>query len=238
MHPTEAALLAFVHGELDSRAAAILRTHLSECGACAATETALRREDAEVGGLLRALDHPVPHRSAPRTAAARPRLLHPALAASLALLLAGVAAAAVPGTALNRWIQSRLEAAPAAPRTATTPTTPPSEPGQAAGGIEIPAPRALVVAFDVPEPNGVLLISTAERADASLRAYGGDVAYEVTDGRIRVDNRRPARRYKLEVPASLGRLTVFIADRPVFDSTERPLGPAADSISLAPASNR
>jgi hypothetical protein len=234
VHPTEAALLAFVHGELDSRAAATVRTHLSECGACAAAETALRREDSEVGGLLRALDHPVPHRSAPGTAAARARLLQPALAASLALLLAGVAAAAVPGTALNRWIHSRLENAPAAPRTTTTPTTPPPEPGQAAGGIEIPAPRALVVAFDVPEPDGVLLIRAVDRADAALRAYGGDVAYEVADGRIRVDNHRPARRYTLEVPRALGAVTVLVADRPVFDSGERPLESSPDSVSLAP----
>jgi hypothetical protein len=82
--------------------------------------------------------------------------------------------------------------------------------------------------------NGVLLISTADRADASLRAYGGDVAYEVTDGRIRVDNHRPARRYTLEVPRALGEVTVLVADRPVFDSGERPLGSSPDSVSLAP----
>jgi len=91
-----------------------------------------------------------------------------------------------------------------------------------------------VVAFDVPEPDGVLLIRAVDRADAALRAYGGDVAYEVADGRIRVDNHRPARRYTLEVPRALGAVTVLVADRPVFDSGERPLGSSPDSVSLAP----
>jgi anti-sigma factor RsiW len=240
VHPTEASLLALVHGELDGRAAAAIRTHLSGCAECAAIETALRREDADVGALLRVLDHPVPSRSTPALPTPRFRFRNPALAASLALLLAGVAAAAVPGTALNRWVRGRLEGAPpTAPRAApSVPTTAPTAPGQAAGGIEIPTPRALVLAFALPEPDGMLTVRTTDRADAALRAYGGDVAYEVADGRIQVDNRRPARRYMLEVPAALGRLTVLVADRPVFDSAERPLGPTPDSISLAPASER
>jgi anti-sigma factor RsiW len=240
MHPTDASLLALVHGELDGRAAALVRAHLDTCAACAARETVLRREDSEIGALLRVLDHPVPKRVAPAGTPRRPRVRHTALAASLALLLAGVAAAAVPGTALNRWIRSRLEgASPTAPRAARpAPTAAATEPAQAAGGVEIPAPSALVVAFAAPEPDGVLTISVAERADAALRAYGGDVAYEVGNGRIRVDNRRPARRYTLEVPTSLSRLTVLVAGRSVFDSAERPLGPAPDSISLAPVSNR
>ena len=240
MHPTEASLFGLVHGELDGRAAAAVRAHLDSCAGCAARETALRREDSEIGALLRALDHPVPKRAAPAGTARRPRFRHTALAASLALLLAGVAAAAVPGTALNRWFRSRLEgASPTAPRAApSAPTAAATEPAQTAGGIEIPAPSALIVAFAAPEPDGVLTISVADRPDAALRAYGGDVAYEVGDGRIRVDNRHPARRYTLEVPTALSRLTVLVAGRPVFDSAERPLGPAPDSISLAAASNR
>jgi anti-sigma factor RsiW len=233
MHPNDAMLLALIHGELDDDAAATVRTHLSDCAACLASEAALRRGDQEIATLLRELDHPVPGLSPP-AAASRPRFRHTALAASLALLLAGAAAAAVPGTSLNRWIRSRLDGAPPTAPRAAPPLPAPAPPAQAAAGVEIPTPRALVVSFRAPEPGGLLTVSTGARADASLRAYGGDVAYQVGDGRIAVDNRRPAGRYTLEVPATLSRLEVLVGARRVFDSADRPLGASPDSVSLSP----
>jgi hypothetical protein len=107
-----------------------------------------------------------------------------------------------------------------------------------AGGVEIPAPRALVVTFARPERDGVLRVSASNRADASLQAYGGDVAYQVGDGRIEVDNRKPAGRYTLVVPATLSRLTVLVDGRSVFDSAVRPTASGVDSIPLAPVGSR
>jgi hypothetical protein len=91
-----------------------------------------------------------------------------------------------------------------------------------------------VVSFAAPEPGGMLTVSTGDGADATLRAYGGDVAYQVGDGRIAVDNRRPAGRYTLEVPATLSRLEVLVGGRRVFDSADHPLGAGTDSLSLSP----
>ena len=235
MHPNDATLLALIHGELDLPQAAATRRHLSDCAACADRHAALRAGDAEIGTLLAVLDHPAPKLPLPAAAVSRPRFRSAALAASLALLLAGGAAAAVPGTAINRWIRSRLDGAPpTAPRTASpAPTAAPAAPAQAPGGVELPASRALLVTFATPESSGVLTVSVTDRADAALRAYGGDVAYQVGDGRIAVDNRRPAQRYTLEVPAAVGRLTVLVAGRRVFDSAERPLSAAPTSISLS-----
>jgi hypothetical protein len=104
--------------------------------------------------------------------------------------------------------------------------------------VEIPVPRALVVSFVEPEPSGMLTLRATTRADASLQAYGGDVGYQVGDGRIEVDNRKPAGRYTLEVPAALSRLTVLVDGRAVFDSGDRPLAPGLDSIPLAPPGAR
>jgi hypothetical protein len=235
MHPSEATLLALIHGELNDDAAAAVREHLSGCGACAGSEAALRESDQEIAILLRSLDHRAPVLRPPAPAL-RPRFRHTALAASLALLLAGAAAAAVPGTSLNRWIRSRLDGAPpTAPRAAPPlPAPAPASQAQAAAGVEIPTPRTLVVSFAAPEPGGMLTVSTGDRADAALRAYGGDVAYRVGDGRIAVDNRRPAGRYTLEVPVTLGHLEVLVGARRVFDSAERPLGANPDSVSLSP----
>jgi anti-sigma factor RsiW len=240
MHPSDAALLALVHRELPAGEATAIRSHLAGCAACRDREAGLREGDARIGRLLRLLDHPVPARVAPATRRPRFGARRAALAASLAVFMAGVAAAAVPGTALNRWVRSQLVGAPpTAPRTApSAPAAAPAAPAQVAGGVEIPAPRALVVIFAEAEPAGVLAVRATSRANASLQAYGGDVGYQVGDGRIEVDNRKPAGRYALEVPATLSRLTVLVAGRSVFDSADRPLASGIDSIPLAPADSR
>jgi hypothetical protein len=93
-------------------------------------------------------------------------------------------------------------------------------------------------AFAAPEADGVLTVHATSRADASLQAYGGDLAYQVGDGRIEVDNRKPAGRYALEVPTGLSRLTVIVGGRLVFDSAERQLATGLDSIPLGPGGSR
>lgn len=240
MHPNDAALLALIHGELPAGQATSIRSHLAQCATCRERETALRTGDAQIGALLRLLDHPVPARIAPQAGGPRLGVRRAALAASLAVFLAGAAAAAVPGTALNRWFRNQLGGAPPTAPQAASPTPAPAAPApaQAAGGVEIPVPRALMVTFVEPQAHGTLTVRVSSRADASLQAYGGDVAYQVSDGRIEVDNRKPAGRYTLDVPAGLSRLTVIVGGRSVFDSAERPLAPGLDPIPLAPADSR
>jgi anti-sigma factor RsiW len=240
MHPSDVALLGLVHDELPAGEAATIRSHLTGCAECREREAGLRAGDARIGALLRLLDNPVPTRVAPEGGGPRFGVRRAALAASLAVFLAGAAAAAVPGTALNRWFRSQLgSATPTAPRAAPpAQAAAPTAPAQVAGGVEIAVPRALVVTFAEPESGGVLSVHATSRATASLQAYGGDIAYQVGDGRIEVDNRKPAGRYSLEVPATLPRLTVLVAGRAVFDSAERPLGSGLDSIPLAPPGAR
>ena len=233
MHPTDATLLALLHGELDDRAASAERTHLASCAECAARAAALGRADAETGALLSLLDHPVPSRPMPVPRHARPRWARPAIAASLALLLAGAAAAAVPGTALHRWVVARFSAAPA-PEPRPAPVAPAPRPAEAqAGGVELPGSGALTVTFAMPESAGRLMVSAGSRGGAVLHAFGGDVGYQVGKGRITVNHRRPAGRYPLEVPADLARLTVVVAGRTVFDSERRTLGAVPDTVSLS-----
>jgi anti-sigma factor RsiW len=238
VHPTDEILLALAHGELDASAAEAIGAHCTTCPSCALRAAALRTEHAEIERLLRVLDHPVPHLLLPARAAPPRRRRSAVLAASLALLVAGAAAAAVPGTPVNRWLRDRLEgASPTAPR--VVPATSPSAPAQSASGIELPASRTLVVAFAAPEPGGVVTAARAPRKDAMLRAFGGDVAYQVGDGRVSVSNRRPAGRYALEVPAELDRLTVVVAGRVVFDSSVSSLPAGLPvSISLSPEVQR
>jgi anti-sigma factor RsiW len=235
VHPSEANLLALLHGELAPGEAAAVQAHLAECGDCMARADELHRSDEEIGRLLRALDHDVP-RLHPPIATSRGRALRrAAIAAAAALFGAGVAAAAIPGTSLHRWIQGRLEV----PREARSPAVAPplreaSPDEQAAGGIEVPAVRALTVSFTQPQRTGVLTVSVAPRPVVTLHAFGGGVGYQVGDAKIVVDNRRPAERYALEIPADLRRLTVMLGGRVIFQSDGQTAGlPANDTISLS-----
>lgn len=241
-HPSEARLLALIHGELPTGTAAESRAHLAECTECASVLEALRTSDAEIGELLGMLDHPTPGVRPPAIVSRSPRVRRAALAASLALLIAGAAAAAVPGTPLHRWIQSRLDvsrdAGPSREH-APPPIRPNSSSGQSVGGVEVPTSRTLTVSFGTSEQGGQLTVARTDRPNISLHAFGGDVAYQIGEGSISVDNRRPAGRYELEVPAGLRHLTVLLGGRVVFDSDSGHLEPTKRSIiPLSPESTR
>lgn len=233
MHPSDAALLAWTHGEFDAGVAAEVRDHVQGCGTCHARERELRDGDALVGRLLQTLDHPVPALRPPAALAPRRRVRRSVLAASLGLLIAGAAAAAVPGTPLHRWIHDRLLSSSAAlPHPVPPLAVPP--PGQAAGGVEVPGTTRLTIAFGVEEQDGVLTVTVGDRSDVSLQAFGGAVGYQIGSGKIVVDNRRPAGRYALDLPASVRRLTVVLGNRTIYDSDGAALGTTGhDTIPLS-----
>jgi hypothetical protein len=157
------------------------------------------------------------------------------------LLGAGAAAAAVPGTAIHRWVQEQLGTTPSANRPAVPTVPAPASPTreQAASGIEVPVTRALTIAFAQPEEGGTLIIALADRASASLRAFGGAVAYQVAEGKIVIDNRRPAGRYELEVPDALERLTVLLGTKVVLNSDVAALRTAGGhTVSLSSKAGR
>ncbi len=233
MHPSDATLLALIHGELAEGTRAETEEHVASCGICAAQLAELRDGDAIVAGLLSTLDHPVPRR-VPMVLTRAPGLSRIAIAASIALLVAGAAAAAVPGTPVHRWLQEHLSAPvrqeisrPAAPAAS-------SSAEQAASGVEVAPAGGLTVSFREPEPAGTLIVATADRSNVSLRALLGAVAYQVGTGRIVVDNRGVAGRYQLEIPNSLERLTVLVGSQVIFRSTGgRIAGAGRDTISLS-----
>jgi hypothetical protein len=134
---------------------------------------------------------------------------------------------------LNRWIRERIEPPRGeAPHPAPAPV--PTAPAQAAGGIELPAPATLTVHFTAAQPGGVLTVTRGSRPVVSLRAFGGAVAYRVSDGRIVVDNSRPAERYALEIPARVSRLTVTAGELVIhrWDTTSAIRPAASDTVFL------
>jgi predicted anti-sigma-YlaC factor YlaD len=133
-HATDGLLLAYVDGEIDGSAEAELNEHLAICTACADELRELERLSAHAHGALAVLDAPVPvlraqatlaaaRRANARGAGSRRRLGGTALAkaAMLLLALAGVAAAAIPGSPVRRALETTIarvaqlfDAAPAA----------------------------------------------------------------------------------------------------------------------------
>jgi anti-sigma factor RsiW len=241
VHPTDGSLLELIHGESSPDRVADIETHLESCPLCARRIDELRTGDAEIGRLLASLDQPVPQLSSPGGNTRPRQLRRTLLAASVALVVAGAAAAAVPGTAIHRWVQEQLGTTPRANRPAVPAVPAPASPTreQAASGIEVPVTKALTIAFAQPEEGGTLIIALADRASASLRAFGGAVAYKVAEGKIVIDNRRPAGRYELEVPNALERLTVLLGTKVVLNSDVAALRTAGgDTVFLSSKAGR
>jgi hypothetical protein len=118
-HATDGLLLAYVDGEIDGSARAELSEHLAICAACADELRELERLSAQAHGALAVLDAPAPVlraqaklAAARRTSASgvRSRLRLGAAglarAAMLLLALAGVAAAAIPGSPVRRALET------------------------------------------------------------------------------------------------------------------------------------
>ena len=216
MHPTETTLLALVHRELSGARLEEVLAHMEHCADCEAKACAQLRADQEIAALLGHLDHPAPALRppvAPRASRAGRRLRRAAIAASLAALSAAAAAAAVPGTHVHEWLRRHLPGAMHQAGAAAQPVAPPRE---SVGGVTIPAATDLTIVFRQPQDTGALTLGVAAGPDATLRSWGGQVAYEISDGRIAVDNRRAALRYALELPPTVARLTVMLGDRVVF----------------------
>jgi anti-sigma factor RsiW len=229
VHPTETTLLAFVHRELRSPALAEVAAHIESCPACEQQICELLRADEEIAQLLGRLDHPVPTLAEPvlLPRARRSWVARALLAAGIAAVTTVVAAAAVPGWPLHDWIRARLPISSVAPVRMPQTPVPAAEAG--AAGIAIPAPSTLIVAFREPQTSGALTVTRSNHGEVSLRSWGGDVAYQVGDQRVAVDNRRPATRYTLEVPATVQQLTVLIGGRVAARKGPAELGALGDS---------
>jgi putative zinc finger protein len=120
-HLDEGLLQALLDGELPPEARAGAEAHLAACAACAQELKAQRAAVERAGALLELADVPAPvaraqlqfrgrrHRTARPLVEARRALLR---AAALVVGLAGVAAAAVPGSPVRAWVERVVDPAP------------------------------------------------------------------------------------------------------------------------------
>ena len=161
MHLSDRELELVCDGETLADGEDFAHRHLASCAACARALDDLKWEDASHAHELTLLDHAVPRASLEALMArarTRPRRRTGLLAASVGfLVVAGTAAAALPGSPVRAYVE-RFLASDRAP-SMTPPTRvagPPAQPGapQAPAGVAFVPGRGVDISFDAPQDAG------------------------------------------------------------------------------------
>jgi hypothetical protein len=92
----------------------------------------------------------------------------------------------------------------------------PAAPTARVTGVAVPVSGGLVVTLQRPQTTGIVEIVLTDRADVAIRSRGGEVGYQVAEGRVVIDNRAPAEQYDIEAPLGLQRLVVQVNSHLVF----------------------
>jgi hypothetical protein len=203
-HVDEGTLLAYLDEEASEAQRTEVAGHVATCGSCARELQRLREFSGEVNGVLTTLDIAAPVARAKvrfdearrdlaaedRSAAAvqrergRGRGFSPAIrrgllqAAALALVLAGVAGAAIPGSPLRAWIANAIDAlrgedaSPEVVAPAPAPTVAPETVAEPAAA----PPRAPEVDVSIPPDEGLIRIILHEPP------IGAQLRIRMTDG--------------------------------------------------------
>ena len=221
LHITDAEAGTFIFAAgLDPQLEARVHSHTARCAECAAKVAALKASDRSAGALLSLLDVPAPRKSAAglvRTANSRgwisagvPRRAAAGIIGFL--ILAGVAAAAIPSSPLHRLIVGAVARKSSAPvnagrgGSATTART--------SSGVSVTPGAAVEIVFNNRNAGSIhLRITNSDQ----LALTSTDVAasYQVGSNRIAVSQSAPAE-FQLEVPRSLRQLRILAGDKLVF----------------------
>jgi anti-sigma factor RsiW len=213
MHLSDEQIQRFLHGELDARAKETVSRHAAACEQCAHLLAVAEKEEGEIFGLLRHLDHPASHASAEsitrKTSGFATWGRRAAVFAAVAVL-AG-AAYAIPGSPLPAWIQraaqlltgsqpprEEVPSAPAAPVTS---------------GIAVPASARFTIAFLADQTDGVVAASLTDGPNVVVRVVGGTATFTTDAERLTVDNRGSAANYEIEIPRGASYVEVVVGTR-------------------------
>jgi hypothetical protein len=170
------------------------------------------REDLELDGLLRSLDHELPTITADdvMARARRSRLAPLRLAAGIvvAVAVAGVAYA-LPGSPIRDWVDAAFD------RTGQTgDERRPRPAGDSGAGLVLDPADTLSVTI-APGSSGHIRIVTTEDAELIARMVSGEARFTSDPYGLGVDMRTPDT-LELRVPRAARSVTVIAGERPVF----------------------
>ena len=206
-------------GELGTQTERALRRHLAECEACRELVARADREATEVRGLLRQVDHPVPHIDAKRlivrTEPHRTGWRRWAAGIVLVLASAGVLYA-TPGSPLPRWLAAAIEwLGPRVEPPDPAPPQPAPEPPSLAG-IAVDPGRNLVIAFTAAQPSAQVRIQLTDGDEIVVRAPSGAATFTSHAARLEIDNRAEAATFEIQVPRGAPRVEIQVEGSRIF----------------------
>lgn len=202
-HIDDGTLQAFLDDELAPRDRANAAEHLLGCPRCQAEKDELVRAHSVFSDAVAILDVEAPRRAAPVAGsggsggapvpgkAARPRFSGGPFikAASLILLLAAAASAAVPGSPVREWIVRAIEPAPVeepAPVVEPAPAPAPA-PAPVPAGVSLAADQRVDVILSGLEDAAIRLVETAgERVTVSALGARTDPSFRTAVGTLEV----------------------------------------------------
>ncbi|HEX6694088.1 MAG TPA: zf-HC2 domain-containing protein [Longimicrobiales bacterium] len=246
-HAGEGLLQAYVDGELTAEEKSSLAAHLGTCAVCEAELDGLRAAGAVVHEALSLLDAPVPLARAREAFAGRAEIRPPASqiefpirrrgafgitaasgglarAAALVLLVAGSAAAVIPGSPLRRWLEQGIDRiaavitgrteTPAVVTTAPAPV-PPVEETFVPGAEMSVAPSGGAVRIAVQATGGELRVFLVDAAAVSVQTDSSahDASFRSGRGRLDVLNAGESV-VVIRLPRSVMRATIEVNGSP------------------------
>jgi hypothetical protein len=217
MHLDEEQLQRLLHGELSAGARRDTGDHLAACNECRERLVLAERDEGEILGLLRQVDHPLPAVDA-EALAARARgigLVWGRWAAGILLVLGTAGAAyAVPGSPVRGWVRSAAawiageDRAPPAPKQANAPSR--------GAGIAAAPGRNYVIAFQALESGGQARVSLTDGAEVIVRAPSGAARFTSAVDRLLIDNRGSGTTFEIEIPRTAPRVEIGVAGKRIF----------------------
>jgi hypothetical protein len=217
MHLDDERVQRLLHGELEPAGELLARRHLIACDDCRTLVDEARAEEHRIFGLLRGMDHPLPHADplvilgtvrSPRSGWGR------WAAGVLLLVAAGGAAYAAPGSPLPAALD-RLVAMLAPAESRHGPDATASDTAHPGAGIAVAPGDRLTIRFVVGGDSTVATLSLTDGEEAVVRAVEGAATFSSDVDRLTVRSAEPAR-FEILIPRSSPWIEVLAGETPIF----------------------
>jgi hypothetical protein len=220
VHLDDEQVARLLHGELGADTERMVREHLVTCQECRSLVAEAEKDEAEIYGLFRALDHAPPRVDASTIAvrAGTHRSVRIRWAAGLLVAaVAGSAAIAAPGLPVRGWLRAALERITPrtnVPQIATPRATSDAAPGLA--GIAVAPGQDLQILFTSAQSSGDARVSLTNDAEVIVRTATGAATFTSDAGRLVIDNKGSASAFEILIPRSAPRVEIRVGSARIF----------------------